>query len=89
MLTTVGKKEPAYYLNIKRYLETIKTSATDAAARVSLLQRFSGNKKSNSSLTKINLNNLIRDVIIQSRPIWKNNPEKEGRIITKGCRKSG
>lgn len=77
-LASINKNIPS---DIKRYLETIKTSATDAAARVSLLQRFSGNKKSNSSLTKINLNNLIRDVIIQSRPIWKNNPEKEGRII--------
>jgi PAS domain S-box-containing protein len=77
-LASINKNIPS---EIKRYLETIKTSATDAAARVSLLQRFSGNKKSNSSLTKIKLNNLIKDVIVQSRPIWKNNPEKEGRII--------
>ncbi|MBK9299482.1 MAG: hypothetical protein IPN14_02340 [Bacteroidetes bacterium] len=55
----------------KYYLDTIKKMVNDTAFRVQLLQRFGGNKIINNKVSKINLNNLIEEVILQSRPIWK------------------
>lgn len=64
--------------NVRNYLEIIKTAASDAATRVQLLQRFGGNKQLSSTYEIVDLNQIIDDVIIQSRPIWKDNAEKSG-----------
>ena len=66
----------------KYYLDTIKKMVNDTAFRVQLLQRFGGNKIINNKVSKINLNNLIEEVILQSRPIWKEEIEKKGLSIT-------
>lgn len=66
---------------IKNHLETIKTSATDASARVQLLQRFSGKKQSSTRYQKVDLNKIVKDVIIQSRPLWKDRQEEKGLEI--------
>ncbi|MDQ7818151.1 MAG: PAS domain S-box protein [Melioribacteraceae bacterium] len=66
---------------LKNYLETIKTSATDASARVQLLQRFSGKKQSTTRYNKVDLNKIVKDVIIQSRPLWKDRQEEKGLEI--------
>lgn len=63
---------------IKNYLETIKTSATDASARVQLLQRFSGKKPSSTRYQKVDLNKIVKDVVTQSRPLWKDRQEEKG-----------
>lgn len=71
---------------VRNYLEIIKTSASDAATRVQLLQRFGGKKHTLSTYSQINCNNLIDDVIIQSRPLWKGQSEKRGieiNVVTK------
>ncbi len=66
---------------IRDYLETVKTSASDASARVQLLQRFSGKKQSSSGYTKIALNKIVEDVIVQARPLWKDKQEEKGKEI--------
>jgi signal transduction histidine kinase len=66
----------------RKFLETIKTAASDASARVKLLQRFAGKAKGKEAYKKVNIKNIIEDVILQSRPIWKDNPEKDGYEIT-------
>jgi CheY-like chemotaxis protein len=54
----------------------------DTAFRVQLLQRFGGNKIIKNKVSKININKLIDEVILQSRPIWKEEIEKKGLSIT-------
>ncbi len=60
------------------FLETIKVATSDAATRVKLLQRFAGTSKMRDEYSAVDINEMIRDVILQSRPIWKDNPEKDG-----------
>lgn len=66
---------------VKKYLETIQNSADDASARVKLLQRFGGKKRLESEFAEVDLNQVVKDVIVQSRPLWKNIAEIEGRSI--------
>lgn len=66
---------------VRPYLDTIKTAASDAAHRVRLLQRFAGTPKYRDEYSAVDINRIIKDVIVQSRPIWKDNPEKEGVSI--------
>ncbi|GJQ61982.1 MAG: hypothetical protein SCALA702_10350 [Melioribacteraceae bacterium] len=67
--------------SVRKYLETIRNSADDASARVKLLQRFGGKTRSSSEFAQVNLNSVAQDVIVQSRPLWKNISEIEGRHI--------
>ncbi len=64
------------------FLETIKKMVKDTAIRVQLLQRFGGNKIIKNKVSKININELIEEVILQSRPIWKEEIEKKGLSIS-------
>lgn len=51
--------------HLKNYLETIKTATSDASARVQLLQRFSGKKQSVTRYSRVKLNKVVSDVIVQ------------------------
>jgi PAS domain S-box-containing protein len=64
------------------FLDTIKKMVNDTAFRVQLLQRFGGNKIIKNKVSKININKLIEEVILQSRPIWKEEIEKKGLSIS-------
>jgi two-component system, cell cycle sensor histidine kinase and response regulator CckA len=64
-----------------QYLKTIKTIVFDSATRVQLLQRFGGKKQDANCYFFVNLNTLISDVIIQSSPLWKTEPERKGSVI--------
>jgi signal transduction histidine kinase/CheY-like chemotaxis protein len=66
---------------IMKYVNALKTSASDAAARVNLLQRFGGKNKVESEYVPLCLNTLIEEVITQSRPLWKDEAEKNGLSI--------
>ena len=66
---------------IMKYVNALKTSASDAAARVNLLQRFCGKNKVESEYVPLCLNTLIEEVITQSRPLWKDEAEKNGLSI--------
>jgi signal transduction histidine kinase/CheY-like chemotaxis protein len=56
---------------VQDYLKIINLTTNDAATRVSLLQRFSGTKHKQSIYSRMSVNEIIKDAIIQSRPIWK------------------
>lgn len=64
------------------FLDTIKKMVNDTAFRVQLLQRFGGNKIIKNKVSKININQLIEEVILQSRPIWKEEIEKKGLSVS-------
>ncbi len=66
----------------KYYLNTIKKMVNDTAFRVQLLQRFGGNKIIKNKVSEININKLIEEVILQSRPLWKEDIEKKGLSIS-------
>jgi len=67
---------------VRTYLETANTVASEAANRVKLLQHFGGNtNKSIKSYSK-SINTIINEVSIQSKPLWKNSAEKKGITIT-------
>lgn len=68
--------------DVRKYLETIKTSATDAATRVQLLQRFGGKKQAATHYSYVDINKIIDEVIIQSRPLWKDLAERQGIEIS-------
>jgi len=74
--------KPSIPKEIKKYLATIQTSATDAATRVQLLQRFAGKKKNASNYQPVKLNKVIADVIVQARPMWKDEMEANGLHIS-------
>lgn len=66
---------------IKKYLSTIKTAVSDAAVRVQLLQRFAGKSKSRHEYIHVDLNQVVKDVIVQTRPLWKDSVQKVGMVI--------
>lgn len=64
-----------------KYLKAIKTAASDAAERVQVLQRFGRKKQAKSKFSNLCANTLIDEVIIQARPMWKDQAEKNGLSI--------
>ncbi len=75
-LLNIDKENPA-----RKYLDTMNVAASDAATRVQLLQRFAGNNKAGLDFTTIDINQIISEVLVQSRPLWKDKAEKKGLII--------
>ncbi|MFC1746192.1 PAS domain S-box protein [Candidatus Riflebacteria bacterium] len=74
--------EPGLPETAQGYLKTLKTAVVDAATRVQMLQRFGGKKRTKSEYNCIDLNTVVSDVIAQSRPLWKDQVEKNGRVIS-------
>lgn len=66
---------------VRNYLETIKKSASDAASRIQQLQRFSGKGKGQDNYENIDFNSMVETVVLQTRPLWKDECEKSGIII--------
>ena len=67
---------------VNNYLETIKQSAIDAASRIQQLQRFSGRGKGKTDYGYVDLNFLVDAVISQTKPLWKDESQKAGILIT-------
>ncbi len=59
-------------------LNNISSIINDAAGRVSALQKFGDTENENKNANLIDFNQLIEDSLRQSRPLWKDNMEKEG-----------
>jgi CheY-like chemotaxis protein/anti-sigma regulatory factor (Ser/Thr protein kinase) len=66
----------------KGHLQTIKSSAEDAAARVRQLQRFAGQYDRFAESTRLDLAGIIEDAVSQSSPLWKGGAEKAGVAIS-------
>ncbi len=69
-------------LEVEDYLKTVKQFVTDAASRILQLQRFSGKSKYKKDYEYLRLNNVVDDVVLQTRPLWKDESEKAGITIT-------
>jgi CheY-like chemotaxis protein len=63
------------------YLETVKQSAIDAAARIKQLQRFAGKSKNSGVYSVVKINSIIDDAITQTRNLWKDEAHKTGLEI--------
>lgn len=66
---------------LRDYLETIRQSAHDAASRIQQLQRFTGEGKEQNNYVSENLNQIADAVVLQTRPLWKDESEKAGIAI--------
>ncbi|MGB0973701.1 MAG: ATP-binding protein [Flavobacteriaceae bacterium] len=62
-------------------LNSIEGIINDVADRVSALQKFSAKDTNNEHQKPVDINTLIEEVINQSRPLWKDNVEKDGLNI--------
>ncbi len=62
-------------------LNNIATIITDAAGRVSALQKFGDTENDDKNAKLIDFNKLIEENLIQSRPLWKDSMEKQGLRI--------
>jgi len=80
-----GNTELALMENIppaaRRHLETIKQCAADTAARILKLQRFSGQGKDRDGYERIKIHQLLDTMLLQTRPLWKDESEKVGIAI--------
>lgn len=63
-------------------LNDIRSIISDTAARVSALQKFGDPANDDTNAELIDLNVLIEESLKQSRPLWKDEMEKEGLRIT-------
>ncbi len=66
---------------IKEHLEIIYSAANDASERVKLLQRLGDKKQVKNKFSSVSLNHLLDEVILQTRPLWKGQMEKNGLQI--------
>jgi len=62
-------------------LNDIGSIISDTASRVSALQRFGDTENEDKNARPIDLNKLIEESLNQSRPLWKDNMEKDGLRI--------
>ncbi|MBL7054922.1 response regulator [Candidatus Woesearchaeota archaeon] len=63
------------------YLNTAKSLVIGVATNVQQLQRFTGKITKPSEYKVININNIVEDVIAQTRILWKDKAQKEGLAI--------
>ena len=61
-------------------LNSIRTTITDVADRINALQSF-GAIDDKVETEIINFNSIIKESIVESRPIWKNSMERKGLTI--------
>ena len=62
----------------EKHLKTINSAANDAKERVRLLQRLGDKKQIKNEFKFIDLEYLLDEVIIQTRPLWKDQIERKG-----------
>ena len=68
--------------DISERLGIIESIIKDTAGRVSALQKFGTPESDNKKQDFVDFNFLIQESIKQSRPLWKDEMEKEGFLIT-------
>ncbi|MFH1849898.1 MAG: response regulator [archaeon] len=67
---------------VREYLNIIKTSAGDAAARILQLQRFAGKGRMEDDCSPVDLGRLLDETIDQARPMWKDGAEENGLVFS-------
>ena len=77
----VIKLQNDYPENTNKCLNNIGSIISDAADRVSALQKFGDTKYDDIETELINFNTLIDESLMQSRPLWKDGMEKMGLKI--------
>ncbi len=66
---------------VHRRLNVIRRVSSDAAVRVQMIQRMGAKREDRSGYTPVDINNLLRDIVVSTRPLWKDSMEKNGRVI--------
>ena len=66
---------------ITRYLNMIRTSASDAAEIVRRLQELYHKREESEILSPVNLNQLIQQVVLLTEPKWKSQAQASGTTI--------
>ena len=64
--------------NTTKRLNNIGTIIDDVVGRVRALQQFGDQEHENSNHKNVNINTLIKQSLMQSRPLWKDGMEKDG-----------
>jgi signal transduction histidine kinase/ActR/RegA family two-component response regulator len=77
LLSTV----PGLSENARHYLETINKSGDDIAHIVARMREFYRRRSDSEPLTKVNLNQIIEEVIELTRPRWRDVSQREGISI--------
>jgi len=67
--------------NARQYLRTINKSGDDIAHIVARMREFYRRRSDNEQLSRVNLNQIIEEVIELTRPRWRDVPQREGISI--------
>jgi signal transduction histidine kinase/ActR/RegA family two-component response regulator len=65
----------------REYLQTIKRSGNDIAHIVARMREFYRRRSDTEQLTKVNINQIIDEVIVLTRPRWRDLSQREGISI--------
>ncbi len=63
---------------IKKHLDIMESITNDTSERVKSLQRLGDKKQDNSNFKIIKIDEILNEVISQTRPLWKGEKEKDG-----------
>jgi len=67
--------------NARQYLRTINKSGDDIAHIVARMREFYRRRSDNEQLSRVNLNQIIEEVVELTRPRWRDVPQREGISI--------
>tara|TARA_R110001583_G_scaffold5921_8_gene31236 strand:- start:1501 stop:3789 length:2289 start_codon:yes stop_codon:yes gene_type:complete len=77
----IVKRERNMSYGILERLNSIESIITDVADRVKALQLFGGTHNEGKQFELLDINTIIKESLNQSRPLWKDQVEKEGLKI--------
>lgn len=69
----------------RRYLQTIQHCSQDIAQIVSRMREFYRRRSETEPLMRVNVNEIVREVIELTRPRWRDLPQREGISIQIEC----
>ena len=73
--------QPGLPDNAREYLQTINKSGDDIAQIVARMREFYRRRSGGESLVKVDLNQIVEEVIVLTRPRWRDIPQREGVSI--------
>ena len=78
---TLLDRETTLTPRAREYLETIQRAVDDVAHTVARLREFYRQREQNLSLTPVELNRMIQQVVELTRARWNNMPQQSGTVI--------